>query len=106
VRQIRTQPGRPGQTLNLAFDFSSILGSTESLSGTPTCGIAVYTGVDNSPNSLLSGSPTLSGNVVTQPVALTVASTGNIYYLVATCSTTSGEILSLPLFLAVVPEVT
>jgi len=71
------------------FDFTSQLatGETIILVPAPTVTISVVSGVDTNPSSHLIGSPSLSGNIVSQVIGTLVG--GVVYNLVATVSTSS-----------------
>jgi hypothetical protein len=90
-----------GETSNLQFDFISLLGATETLSSYSVAA-TVYTGVDASPGSLVSGAASASGSVVTQAITGGVA--GVIYCLVCTAVTSASQTLELAGMLAVLPN--
>ena len=50
------------------FDFSNVLGSTETISGTPAVAITVKEGVDPSPSAMLLGVALVSGPRVAQRI--------------------------------------
>jgi SUMO ligase MMS21 Smc5/6 complex component len=87
------------ETLLQAFDFTSLLGqlSTTTISSA-TSTIAVYSGTDPSPPSLTNS---ISGLVVT--VTLSGGVSGVIYLVTVTATASTGAIVSLQGFLAVVP---
>lgn len=89
---------RAGSTILLPFDFTNQLAVGDSLS-IPTVVASVYSGVDPTPSAILSGSPSVSGNVVTQKV--TVGVPGTIYSLLCTVTTSQGATLELQGFLAI-----
>lgn len=91
-----------GEEKDYDFDFISRLGSGETIS-TQVVTASVYSGTDSSPSSILSGSATANGTRVTQ---LTTAGTaGVIYKLVCTITTSAGQTLVMPAYLAVLtPE--
>jgi len=70
------------------FDFTSQLATGETITGAPTVTISVVSGVDTNPSSHLIGSPSVSGNIVSQVIGTLVG--GVVYNLVATISTNSG----------------
>lgn len=88
---------------NVTFDFISLLAVGETIS-TKVVTCLVYSGVDASPSSMISGSATASGTVVTQLV--TGGTAGVIYYLTCTITTSAGQTLVLTAFLTVIPNVT
>lgn len=91
-----------GESANYQFDFSSRLAVGETLS-TAVVTASTYSGTDASPSSLVSGSASISGAVVTQKI---VAGTlGVLYELLCTVTTSAGQTLLLAGFLAVLPDV-
>lgn len=92
---------RAGETRLLAFDFAPLLASGETLS-TQSVAATVYTGTDASPSGVISGSATASGSVVSQKVAGGTA--GNIYNLICTVTTSTGQTLKIAGLLAILPE--
>ncbi len=64
----------------------------------------VYSGVDASPSSLISGSATSSGAIVSQKVTGGVL--GVLYELLFTITTSDAQTLLMTAFLAVVPDLT
>lgn len=90
-----------GETKPITFDFSDVLASGETIS---TQGVAatVYSGTDASPSSLISGSATASGAVVTQKV--TAGTLGVIYELTCTITTSLSNTFLQVGLLAVVPK--
>lgn len=89
-----------GETVNVQFDFASKLGVGETIS-TQTVAATVYSGTDASPSSIVSGSASKSGSVVTQ--AITAGTAGVIYQLVCTVTTSGGQTLQMAGLLAVMP---
>jgi len=81
---------RSGETLKLSFDFAADLATGETLS-TPVVAASVYGGSDPPPSGILSGSPAVSGSLVTQLV------TGGLdhvtYQLVFQATTSNSQIL-------------
>jgi hypothetical protein len=75
------------------FNFSGALGSSETITSA-NCVVEVKDGVDASPSSILSGSPSISGSVVTQKITgglngvtyrvemSATSNTGNVYTIV------------------------
>lgn len=90
-----------GETRSYAFDFTSALGTTETIS-TKILTAAVYSGTDANPSAIISGSASSSGSIVTQKV--TAGTSGVIYALTCTVTTSLGQTLVLMAFLAVVPD--
>jgi hypothetical protein len=71
------------------FDFTSQLATGETITPmSAAVSIFVVSGVDTNPSSHLIGSPSLSGNIVSQVIGTLVG--GVVYNLVATISTSSG----------------
>lgn len=104
MTQSRTefQPKLLGASVNLQFDFASMLESGETIS-TQSVACTVYSGTDASPSSMISGSATASGSIVTQ---LVIGGTlGVIYQLACTITTSESQTLVMTAFLAVVPDV-
>jgi len=89
---------RIGSTLNLTADFTSLLAVGETIS-LPFVSATVYSGVDPTPSAILSGSPSVSGNVVTQKVTAGVL--GTIYSLLFLAVTSTNETIELQGFLAI-----
>lgn len=56
-----------GETLNVSIDFLSRLQVGESVQ-TAAVSIQVFSGIDANPSAMLSGSPIISGSLVTQKV--------------------------------------
>lgn len=93
-------PKLQGATIALPFDFTSQLPSGTTISSSSVAA-AVYSGVDASPSSIISGSSSASGAVVTQNITAGVA--GVIYFLTCTAITSGGLTLQLAGYLAVLP---
>lgn len=87
-----------GESSKAVFDFISRLAVTETIL-TASVVATVYSGVDALPSSIISGAATISGTKVTQ--LLTAGVAGTIYQLICTITTSAGQTLSLPAFLAV-----
>ena len=58
-------PKRVDEDWVVGFNFVGRLGSGETIS-TATCTATVFAGTDASPSSIISGSTTITGNMVTQ----------------------------------------
>lgn len=82
----------------LTFDFSSFLALAETISGS-VASVAVWSGTDASPSSMLSGSSAVSGALVNQLMTGGVA--GVLYVVSIVASTSLGQALTLSGFLAV-----
>lgn len=100
--QVFLPPKLVGESPILPFDFASRLGVTETIS-TQVVTATVYSGVDATPSSIISGSATASGTIVSQKVTAGVL--GVIYQLACTITTSLGQTLLLTGFLAIVPDV-
>ena len=94
-------PKIAGSTVTEVFDFTSDLAVGETIS-TQTVAASVYSGTDASPSALLSGSATSSGAKVSQKV--TAGTVGVMYELLCTITTSAGQTIQKPAFLAVVPD--
>jgi len=93
-------PKRQGETSNYEFDFLSSLAISEAIS-TQSVAASVFTGVDASPSSIISGSASASGSIVTQKI--TGGTVGVVYTLVCTITTSAGQTLQLAAYLYVEP---
>jgi hypothetical protein len=82
----------PNEKFPITFDFAEYL-EGESITGTPTIAIEVYEGTDATPNNVLSGSVTVTGDRVKQTVQGGVA--GAKYLIRATATTNLGRIYTL-----------
>lgn len=91
----------PTEYRRQTFDFISQLRPAETIS---SAGVActVWTGVDSSPQSMVSGSASISGTEVNQLIIGGVA--GNIYKLACTAVTSLGQRLVLTGYLPVVEQ--
>jgi hypothetical protein len=85
----------------LKFNFTSLLGPTETIS-TQTVAASVYSGTDASPSSIISGSASASGAIVSQTI--TGGTSGVLYELKCTITTSLSQTLVLAGMLAVVPD--
>ena len=90
-----------GELKPITFDFSDLLAVGETIS-TQVVAATVYSGTDASPSSLISGSATASGAVVTQKV--TAGTLGVIYELTCTITTSNSNTYLQVGLLAVVPK--
>lgn len=103
MTRIVFDPKTDGETVTLTFNFLSRMAAGETIS-TQIVAASVYSGVDGSPSSIVSGSASASGQSVTQKITGGVV--GVIYQLLCTITTSAGQTLELAGFLAVVPDVT
>ena len=90
-----------GETVIVPFDFRSRLTRAETIS-TQVVTAVVYTGVDATPSSLISGAATASGTIVSQTVTAGVA--GVTYTLLCTITTSLSQTLQLTAFFTVMPN--
>jgi len=97
-------PGkRAGETLLLTqFNFLSLLQISETIS-TAVFTSSVYSGVDPSPSSVISGSATVATPAPTQLV--TGGILGVIYEILCTVTTSLGQTLELCGYLAIITDV-
>ena len=89
-----------GETKTYQFDFASDLASGETLSSYSTVA-TVYSGTDASPSSIISGSASASGSIVSQKI--TAGTVGVIYQLLCTAVTSASQTLQRSGYLAVIP---
>lgn len=87
-----------GETVKYEFDFAGQLAQGETIS-TATVAAAVYSGTDASPSSIVSGSASISGSVVTQ--AITAGVLGVIYELTCTITTSASQTLQMTGYLPI-----
>lgn len=92
-------PKYSGETKSLSVDFTSDLAASETIS-TKTCTASVYSGTDASPSSIINGSASSSGAVVTQ--SITAGTVGVIYLLLWTITTSASQTLVKESLLAVI----
>ena len=95
------QPKLSGDTASVTFDFTSRLGSGETIS-TSSVAASTYSGTDASPSAIISGSASASGAVVSQNI--TAGTAGVIYELLCTITTSAGQTLTMSAYLAVIPD--
>ncbi len=100
--RVDLSPKLVGETITYQFDFSSRLAVSETIS-TKVVTASVYSGVDLSPSSIISGAASSSGAVVSQ--AVTAGTLGVNYELLCTVTTSAGQTLALAGYLALVPDV-
>jgi hypothetical protein len=95
-------PPKPlGATIKQVFDFISALAVGETIS-TASVAATVWSGVDATPGSLVSGAASISGTKVTQTLTGGVA--GTIYKLVCTVTTSASQTLQLVGYLVVLRD--
>lgn len=90
-----------GETKTETFDFTSSLAIGETIS-TQSVVASTYSGTDASPSSIISGSASSSGAIVSQKVTGGVL--GVMYELLCTITTSAGQTLQQSGFLAIVPD--
>lgn len=98
--RVQFQPKKLAEAILLPFDFISKLANGETIS-TKVVTSVVWSGVDASPSSMISGAASHSGSVVSQLITGGVA--GVTYYLLCTITTSAGQTLQLAGFLVVLP---
>lgn len=91
-----------GETSILTWDWASRLPDPSVTISTAVVTATVYSGTDASPSSMISGSASISGKNVTQKV--TGGTLGVVYELLCTITTSDGQTLQMPGFLAVTPD--
>ena len=96
-------PKYSGETTTRTFDFTSQLAVGETIS-TQAVAATVYSGVDASPSSIINGSASASGAIVSQ--SITAGTEGVIYRLTCTITTSASQTLLMTAFLALIPNVT
>lgn len=104
MSRIVLPPKLLNDTRTYTFDFSSMLGSGESISAA-TCTCLVYSGSDPSPSSLVNGSASISSPLVSQ--SFTGGTLGTIYEVRCVATTTGvtpSQILNIVAFLVVLPD--
>tara|TARA_R110000868_G_scaffold233900_1_gene487609 strand:+ start:76 stop:384 length:309 start_codon:yes stop_codon:yes gene_type:complete len=90
-----------GETLTLTFNFISRCAAAETISSASVVA-TVYSGTDTSPQSIVSGSPTISGQTVTQKI--TAGTEGVTYYLLCSATTSTSQVLQLGGYLTIAPK--
>ena len=81
-------PKDPAETYPIAFDFSAVLPTGETISSS-TWTATVVSGNDSSPSSILYGSPVITNGTVKQTV--TGGNAGVTYQLKASITTSGGS---------------
>jgi len=102
MNRVILAPKLQGETQTYTFDFASQLAVGETIS-TQSVAATVYSGTDASPSSIISGSASAAGTVVSQK--LTAGTVGVIYTLVCTITTSASQTLQLAGYLAITPSV-
>ena len=88
-----------GETKNYSVDFADVLATSETIS-TKTVTATTYSGTDASPSSIVSGSATSSGSIVSQNI--TAGTLGVVYQLLYQITTSSSRTLQKAAWLTVV----
>lgn len=89
-------PKDPSEAIYYGIDFSALLGTGEMVSSA-TASIRVTAGVDASAAAMLSGSPTLSGGVVSQKLINGVAGCTYLFSISVVTSTGQTFVEAAPL---------
>lgn len=98
----RIQPAkRVSTTLILTFDFSDQMSLGETI-GNKVVYCELYSGVDATPSAVISGTPTIVGQTITQKI--TGGSVGAIYTIIAAIDTSAGQELISTTKIAVIPN--
>ncbi len=101
TNRVELQPKLVGATQTYQFDFASLLAQGETIS-TQTVAASVYSGTDASPSSIISGSASASGTIVSQKITAGVV--GVIYELKCTITTSLSQTLQLTAYLPITPD--
>jgi hypothetical protein len=99
--RIVLDPKYVGEVCTRPFDFISKLAPGETIS-TKAVTASVWSGVDATPQNIVSGAATSAGTVVTQ--LFTAGVVGVIYLLVCRITTSAGQTLDLHALLSVIPD--
>lgn len=99
--RVSNPPKYAGETKTITFDFTGDLASGETIS-TKTCTSTVYSGTDASPSSLINGSASSSGAVVSQ--SITAGTVGVIYLVKCTIVTSASQTLIKETLIAVIVD--
>lgn len=94
-------PKLQGETVTIPFDFISRLSPSETIVSA-VCTCSTYSGTDALPNSVISGTATISGTIVNQ--LITVGVLGVIYALLAKATTSLGQVIELSAYLVIIPD--
>ncbi len=90
-----------GETYPAVFNFGIYLAVGETISGA-TVAVTVFSGTDNSPSTILSGSVSISGSTVTQNLTNNSSSEGVIYAVTCVATTSATHVFSQKCFVAFV----
>lgn len=89
----------PSAVQTLTADFGDLMAVGETVS-TQSVAATVYSGTDSSPSSIITGSASASGTVVSQKIAAP-SSAGNVYTLTWTITTSLSQTLKKSGLLAI-----
>ena len=100
MTRVEQPPKLAGATQTYQWDFASLLAAGETISSAAATA-SVYSGTDATPSTILSGSPSSSGTVVSQN--LTGGTLGVIYQVLVQIVTSASQTLQLSSLVAIVP---
>ena len=100
MSRVSLEPKNINEIKKYVWDFASLLAVGETISSAVVV-IAVYSGTDASPSSIISGATAISGTKVTQ--AIIGGLPGVTYLLVAQAITTASQQLTLNGYLVILP---
>ena len=86
-------PKRATEQEVFTVDFSGLLGASETITSAVWSN-TVIRGIDVTPNTMIQGSATITGALVSQVIKGGIA--GNFYAPICTAQTSSGQVLILP----------
>lgn len=92
VNPFQLYPKYTGESKIASLDFSNMLAVGETLTSVQGVVVCVAQGTDPNPNNLISGQPTIVGNVVNQMITGGVANT--LYTLSISVMTSKSQILT------------
>lgn len=101
MQRFETAPKTVGETVSLVANFLGDLASGETITGA-SAACFVYSGVDPSPSTVLTGSTTVSGTKATQRA--TAGQPGVTYSITIQAVTSLGNVLWRQTFLSVLPN--
>ena len=103
MSRVVQQPKTQGETKIYQWDFTSLLGTAETIS-TQVVSASVYSGTDGAPAGIVNGAASVSGSVVSQ--SITGGVIGVTYLLKCQITTSLAQTLQLNSFLVVEPDLT
>ena len=101
MQRVDLLPKLVSETVLRSADFGDDLASGETITSQSVT-VTVYSGTDASPSSLLSGSASVVGSVVSQ--VFTAGTLGVIYQALFTAGTSASRTLKRAGYLAVIPD--